>query len=1160
MGIGYKYDAFISYRHVSPDKEIAEKLQKKLENYRPPKALRNVKKRGGWRIFRDETELPTSSDLSNDIKAALEESQFLIVICSKTTKDSRWCLEEIEYFKELHNGNNANIITLVADGKPEDVFPPLLCNELIPVTDEHGNTTYQNHIIEPLAANVAGKTLKESLKKLNTEYLRIAAPILGCGYDNLYNREQKRKVRRIFVIGTAVVVSVLLFALYSSAMVLKINSQKEELQLANADLQRKTAELDLSNKTLQETNARLSQKTEEAENNLIEANKQKESAEKNLAEARLQKKLAEENLREANRQKKIAEDNLAEANRQQKIAESNFKEAENQRLIAQANEARANEANRDLKIKNSEILASQSQIYLENDDVYSAIKTAIEALPGDEDDLPPNPLAEKVLAEAAGAYSPDGRMLCRTVNLAGYVEFMEFSADGTGIFACDANGIVYVIDFAQNKVLKTYSPFETFGQTSDYITDICVDGNTGYVLCREQVISVNLSDGSLNWHYNKDHDSYTYADEIITDVNSDIVVISGGSQPVVIRKSDGTVVNVGNYNSSFEYGSWDEYNYMDAEGRLYTVNSESKSMAVNDFANSIENIVSVLADDDFKVLSMGENEDCIFVNLIIGNEYSSNQAKLICYDKSDMSAKWSTDYTAEYLGRHHLNRIFEFKHRLPDDTGEYHNITGVVVISGVNILAFDKETGELYFCYAAEYEDELLYCKPNENEYSLTIARSDELYPRCLLINPASGLSSEDTLFLNGGYTFDKNRKYVTCSQNGNYALASENSPEINMYYKASFNAHTMLDDFPNISYSIITDNGKGVIAAACSELADDVSHNYIVMFDVNVNQLLAKKKVDIDVKKMSFVGDKLFATDNYGKSVVLHDDGSLHSTADLTELIKKSAGVEDDTYISAYNPYLKPVKDGVIYCIPYGMFKVDLSGETQKVSKFIWNGNLGNFCISEDFASFVDRSYENDKIAYFKDGDSQFSYVTETGEIAEFVHDSISSVINSDDGYTIAFISKDGYIGVYKYGDEGISKITLNLGETTPLKILFTPDSDYLIAMCSNGKFIKYSLETFEEVAEYASGLKIDAYSEYEFVDNNTFIVQKSTYSNEAILVDSDSMKLKAEIKNYVYFMKEDKKILFSTYINGKKKYGYYVYKTGSELVKFAEEFLSGK
>ena len=268
MGINYKYDAFISYRHVSPDKEIAEKLQKKLENYTPPKALRNVKECGKWHIFRDETELPTSSDLSNDIKTALKESQFLIVICSKTTKDSRWCLEEIEYFKELHNGNNANIITLVADGNPDEVFPPMLCSELVPVTDEYGNTVYKEHIIEPLAANVAGKTKKEALKKLNTEFLRIAAPILGCGYDNLYNREHKKKIKRIFTISSIIIVLLLLLGIYNSAMLWEINNQKTALASANEGLQIKTEELNLSNENLKQSNEDLAAKTKEAEDNL----------------------------------------------------------------------------------------------------------------------------------------------------------------------------------------------------------------------------------------------------------------------------------------------------------------------------------------------------------------------------------------------------------------------------------------------------------------------------------------------------------------------------------------------------------------------------------------------------------------------------------------------------------------------------------------------------------------------------------------------------------------------------------------------------------------------------------------------------------------------------------------------------------------------------
>ena len=35
----YKYKAFISYRHIEPDMQAAEKLQKLLESYKPPKNI-----------------------------------------------------------------------------------------------------------------------------------------------------------------------------------------------------------------------------------------------------------------------------------------------------------------------------------------------------------------------------------------------------------------------------------------------------------------------------------------------------------------------------------------------------------------------------------------------------------------------------------------------------------------------------------------------------------------------------------------------------------------------------------------------------------------------------------------------------------------------------------------------------------------------------------------------------------------------------------------------------------------------------------------------------------------------------------------------------------------------------------------------------------------
>src|SRR5215469_11459286 len=60
------YDAFISYRHVDRDRQWAEWLINALELYRVPKALQ----RQGFptrlrKVFRDEDEIPASSDLND---------------------------------------------------------------------------------------------------------------------------------------------------------------------------------------------------------------------------------------------------------------------------------------------------------------------------------------------------------------------------------------------------------------------------------------------------------------------------------------------------------------------------------------------------------------------------------------------------------------------------------------------------------------------------------------------------------------------------------------------------------------------------------------------------------------------------------------------------------------------------------------------------------------------------------------------------------------------------------------------------------------------------------------------------------------------------------------------------------------------------------------
>ena len=120
--MGTHYNAFISYKHAELDNKIAAMVEHGLEHYHIP---RKIQKKTGIkrieRIFRDTDELPITSDLSGTIAEALENADFLIVICSTNTCKSMWVEREIKLF--LQNHTQDQILTVLADGEPVDVVP-----------------------------------------------------------------------------------------------------------------------------------------------------------------------------------------------------------------------------------------------------------------------------------------------------------------------------------------------------------------------------------------------------------------------------------------------------------------------------------------------------------------------------------------------------------------------------------------------------------------------------------------------------------------------------------------------------------------------------------------------------------------------------------------------------------------------------------------------------------------------------------------------------------------------------------------------------------------------------------------------------------------------------------------------------------------------------
>lgn len=214
------YDAFISYSHSEPDCFVAQKLHFMLEHYHIPRKIQKISgKKKINRVFRDRDELPLSSDLGANIREALENSQYLIVVCSPRAVRSEWVRREIETFLETHEKNK--ILTLLVDGEPMEAFPEILCYDEQSVMGEDGKEKKVKIQVEPMAADIRGTTRKDMNKKLKDEFLRILAPMLSCTYDDLRQRHKEYFFRKVITItGLAAVLSILftVYAFYQASV------------------------------------------------------------------------------------------------------------------------------------------------------------------------------------------------------------------------------------------------------------------------------------------------------------------------------------------------------------------------------------------------------------------------------------------------------------------------------------------------------------------------------------------------------------------------------------------------------------------------------------------------------------------------------------------------------------------------------------------------------------------------------------------------------------------------------------------------------------------------------------------------------------------------------------------------------------------------------
>lgn len=193
------FDAFISYRQTEPDRWWAKWLHEGLESYRTPGDL--VKQKGVRprlsKVFRDEDEFAATSDLTREVQTALEQSRFLIVVCSPRSAASKWVNAEVQRFAEL--GRADNILALLIEGEPDAAFPPTLIN-LRPVRLPNDQSPDPSHVQGRLAADVRPEIPGGIRRKRRLAKLRLLAVLLGCGFDDLRKRERERRRRRMALV------------------------------------------------------------------------------------------------------------------------------------------------------------------------------------------------------------------------------------------------------------------------------------------------------------------------------------------------------------------------------------------------------------------------------------------------------------------------------------------------------------------------------------------------------------------------------------------------------------------------------------------------------------------------------------------------------------------------------------------------------------------------------------------------------------------------------------------------------------------------------------------------------------------------------------------------------------------------------------------------
>lgn len=210
----YKYFAFISYNHV--DFRWGKRLFHKLEYY---KMSSNLCKLHGWSkrnpispVFFAPYEIQPN-ELSDELKDRLNNSKYLIVLCSPNSAHSKWVGLEIEYFCKL--GRKDRIYFFIIDGEPNAKDSKKEC---------YNDAVFELGLSSRLGVNINEKIYKIPWLNKERAYVQLVTKLLEIEFDAVWQRHRRQLIFQVFIYFAIIVAF-----LFSIMLVWRINQPQSVL-------------------------------------------------------------------------------------------------------------------------------------------------------------------------------------------------------------------------------------------------------------------------------------------------------------------------------------------------------------------------------------------------------------------------------------------------------------------------------------------------------------------------------------------------------------------------------------------------------------------------------------------------------------------------------------------------------------------------------------------------------------------------------------------------------------------------------------------------------------------------------------------------------------------------------------------------------------------